>query len=222
MGCHFLLQGIFLTQGLNDGSCIFTPEPSGKPYLSCSEAKKKTKKRKQKSKQATPYNRKQQKRGVLRCLIFTCSHPDSWLLFNCLSFLAQFFPREAPLCIQHCPVSLSSWICWVWLGKERERILEGWRSTGSEFPALAPSPLLPGPSHGQAHSRRASWRKVSFRVSHSRLYSASTVTPLPARPGAVMVPALASAWTLTLLLLFTLSALLNPVVPLTSLQWNPF
>ena len=43
VGCHFLLQGIFLTQGLNwvsCGSCIwqsdsFTPEPPGKPLYLC-------------------------------------------------------------------------------------------------------------------------------------------------------------------------------------------
>ena len=62
MGCHFLLQGIFLTQGLNDGSCIFTPEPSGKPYLSCSEAKKKTKKTKTKIKTSNPLQQKTTKK----------------------------------------------------------------------------------------------------------------------------------------------------------------
>ena len=37
VGCHFLLQGIFLTQGLNRVPCLagrfFTTEPPGKPYL---------------------------------------------------------------------------------------------------------------------------------------------------------------------------------------------
>ena len=36
MGCHFLLQGIFLTQGLSHISCtaggLFTTEPPGKPF----------------------------------------------------------------------------------------------------------------------------------------------------------------------------------------------
>ena len=88
-------------------------------------------------------------------------------------------------------------------------------------PRLSGHSLSPcAPALAQTYSRPliSQGGTLPSGILHSRLHSASTVTPLPARPGAVMVPALASAWTLTLLLLFTLSALLNPVVPLTSLQ----
>ena len=75
----------------------------------------------------------------------------------------------------------------------------GWRRAGSEFPTLARSSLLLVPSHGQVLPQ-ACFLEEGLRVSHSRLRSVSTVTPLPSRPGAVMAPALESAWTLTLLL----------------------
>ena len=134
------------------------------------------------------------------CLISTCSHPNSWLLFNCLSFLAEFFSREAPLCTQPCPASLTSWSSWIWLGKEREGRLEGGGEQGQSFLPWLPPHFCLVRVMARCYSRRASWRSVFFRVSHSLLHSVSTVTPLTSRPRVVSVPALASAWTLTLLL----------------------
>lgn len=105
------------------------------------------------------------------------------------------FPRSPSL---HA-ASLTSWSSWIWLGKEREETA-GWRRAGSELPALAPSPLLPGSSHGQVPLQACSLEERLLPSLHSLLHSASTVTPLPSRPRVVFVPALAGAWTLTLLL----------------------
>lgn len=53
----------------------------------------------------------------------------------------------------------------------------GWRRAGSEFPTLAPSPLLFGPSHGQALPQACFLEEGLLCVSHSRLRCVHCHTP---------------------------------------------
>ena len=183
-------------------------EPSGKPYLSCGEAKntqnKQTNKKEptnqQTNKTSNPLQQKTKKKRSPALFNFHLL-PPRFLTPLQLAILPStvLFPGNPSL---HTALpSLPFFLKLLGLSGEGEREdTGGWRRAGSEFPTLAPSPLLLGPSHGQALPEACFLEEGLLRVSHSRLHSVSTVTPLPSRPGVVMAPALESAWTLTLLL----------------------
>ena len=106
-------------------------------------------------------------------LISTCSHPNSWLLFHCLSFLAELFSREAPLCTQ--PPLLPGALGFGW--GRRERRLQGGGEQGQSFLPWLPPHFCLVRVMARCHSRRAPWRSVFFRVSHSAAFSVHCHTP---------------------------------------------